>query len=151
MTTQFDSLDAIHAAALEAPGALLFTISAIADQGTSMARIYTTHPEVYPVGGIKTFADDTNQVWIEQVIRGQQPFFGPDVQAVRDFFFDSATIEELGCGAIINVPVIANGEVIGSMNFLDADGAYAETDVATAVDIASRSVDAVTAAYKRLL
>ncbi len=37
----------------------------------------------------------------------------------------------LGCGACINVPVIAFGQVIGTMNVLDRENAYSDADVAT--------------------
>ncbi|MFH5879050.1 GAF domain-containing protein [Arthrobacter sp. NA-172] len=140
MSSQFDSFDDVYNAARDAVGVNLFTASVVADSGTSMARIYTTHPEVYPVGGKKTFAGDTNPVWLEQVIRGQQPFFGPDKEAVRAFFFDFATIESLECGAIVNVPVVSSGRTIGSMNFLGPEGSYDQKSVDAAVDIATRSV-----------
>lgn len=140
MSSQFGSFDDACTAARQTVGVRLFTASVIADEGTSMARIYTTHPEVYPVGGKKTLAGDTNPVWLEQVLIGQQPFLGPDKEAVRGFFFDSATIESLGCGAIVNVPVVNAGRTIGSMNFLAPEGSYDQASVDAAVEIASRSV-----------
>lgn len=140
MSSQFDSFDDVYASAQDTVGVRLFTASVIADAGTSMARIFTTHPDVYPVGGKKTLAGDTNPVWLEQVLQGQQPFLGADTDAVRAFFFDSATIESLGCGAIVNVPVVSNGETIGSMNFLGPDGSYDQKSVDAAMKIARRSV-----------
>lgn len=140
MSSQFDSFDEVYASARDAVGVRLFTASVIADAGTSMARIYTTHPEVYPVGGKKTLAGDTNPVWLEQVFKGQQAFLGADTDAVRAFFFDSATIESLGCGAIVNVPVVSHGETIGSMNFLAPEGSYDQQSVDAATRIAERSV-----------
>ena len=138
MSSQFESLDEVWANAREAVGATLFTVSVIADDGTSMARVYTTHPDVYPVGGKKTLAGDTNAIWLEQVLIGQQPFLGADKEAVRSFFFDSATIESLGCGAIVNVPVVSSGQTIGSMNFLAPEGSYDHLSGDAAVDIARR-------------
>ncbi|MGO4248403.1 GAF domain-containing protein [Paenarthrobacter sp. RAF54_2] len=140
MSSQFESFDDVYAHAREAVGVTLFTASVIADNGASMARVYTTHPDVYPVGGRKTLAGDTNRLWLEQVINGQQPFLGADKEAVRTFFFDSATIESLGCGAIVNVPVVSNGQTIGSMNFLGPDGTYDQSSVDAALEVARRSV-----------
>ncbi len=140
MSSQFESFDDVYASARETVGVRLFTASVIADEGSSMARVYTTHPEVYPVGGKKTLAGDTNPVWLEQVLIGQQPFLGADREAVRDFFFDSATIESLGCGAIVNVPVVSGGRTIGSMNFLAPEGSYEQSCVDAAVKVAMRSV-----------
>ena len=115
-----------------------------------MARVYTNHPEAYPVGGKKTFADDTSPVWLEQVIEGQRPFLGADREAVRGFFFDYATIESLGCGAIINVPIVSEGETIGSMNFLNVEGSYDEASVDAAVSIADRSASVLKKALQAL-
>lgn len=140
MSSEFRSFDEVYAHAREAVGVTLFTASVIADNGASMARVYTTHPEVYPVGGKKTLAGDTNPVWLEQVLKGQQPFLGADKEAVRAFFFDSAIIESLGCGAIVNVPVVNNGQTIGSMNFLGPEGSYDHRSVDAAVEVARGSV-----------
>lgn len=140
MSSQFESFDDVYAHAQEAVGVTLFTVSVLADDGASMARVYTTHPRVYAVGGKKTLAGDTNQLWLEQVINGQQPFLGADKEAVRSFFFDSATIESLGCGAIVNVPVVSSGQTIGSMNFLGPEGSYDQRSVDAAVELARRSV-----------
>lgn len=138
---QFTSLDDMYDFVQDSIGARLFTVSVIADGGTSMARVYTTHPDVYPVGGKKTFAADTNPVWIEQVVEGHRPFLGKDAAAVRSFFYDHETIEALGCGAIINVPAIKNGVTIGSINFLDVQGSYDEHSAAAAMEIAARSTN----------
>jgi hypothetical protein len=135
-----------HAAAQVAPGVILFTVSALADDATAMARIYSSHPDVYPVGGRKTLDGQTNPLWYEQVVRGGRPFLGPDLAAVRTFFFDSGVIESLGCGAIINVPVRHDGETIGSINFLDREGAYDVDSLGPAVRIADEVLDAVRAA-----
>ena len=140
MSSPFESFGDVYAHAQEEVGVILFTASVIADSGASMARVYTTHPDVYPVGGKKTLAGDTNRVWLKQVLIGQQPFLGADKEAVRAFFFDSATIESLGCGAIVNVPVVSNGQTIGSMNFLGPEGSYDQKSVDAAVDVARRSV-----------
>lgn len=140
---QFTSLDGIYEFVQGGVGASLFTVSVLADKGTSMARVFTTHPEVYPVGGKKTFARDTSSIWLKHVIEGRQPFLGKDKEAVRAFLFDHATIEALGCGAIINVPVIQDGIVIGSINLLDAEGSYDEQSVEEAVAIAEHSTELV--------
>jgi hypothetical protein len=140
MSSPFESFDDVYAHAQEEVGVILFTASVIADSGASMARVYTTHPDVYPVGGKKTLAGDTNRVWLKQVLIGQQTFLGAVKEAVRAFFFDSATIESLGCGAIVNVPVVSNGQTIGSMNFLGPEGSYDQESVDAAVDVARRSV-----------
>ena len=65
------SLSEAHAAAEASPGVILFTVSVIADGATSMARVYSSHPDVYPVGGRKTLDGQTSPVWYEQVVEGR--------------------------------------------------------------------------------
>jgi hypothetical protein len=54
------------------------------------------------------------------------------MEAIRWAFFDHALIASLGCGACINVPVCALGEVVGTMNILDREHAYDERHAALA-------------------
>lgn len=152
MSEQFESFEEIHRVAETTVGVRLFTVSVLADTGTGMgmARVYTSHPAVYPVGGMKTFAGDTSPIWLEQVIDRQQPFLGPDRGAVRTFFFDYETIESLGCGAIVNVPVVSNGSTIGSMNFLDSEGKYDQNSVDAAREVAQRSTKVLENALAKL-
>ena len=48
------TLPEAHRDAELSPGVILFTVSVIADGATTMARVYSSHPDVYPVGGRKT-------------------------------------------------------------------------------------------------
>ncbi|QOT19964.1 GAF domain-containing protein [Paenarthrobacter sp. YJN-5] len=140
MSSQFESFDDVRLTAQTQIGATLFTASAVSRDGNSMVRVYTTHPHEYPVGGTKTLVGDMSPIWEKTVLAGQQPFLGADKEAVRACFSDSALIESLGCGSIVNVPVVSNGQTVGSMNFLAPEGSYDEKSVETALDIARRSV-----------
>lgn len=144
---QFTSLDSACDAARERLGVTLFTVTVIADDNTSVARIYTSHSEAYPVGGRKLLdKSQTSPIWFEQVLTNQQPFLGLHKQAVREFFFDFETIEGLGCGAIINMPVVSEqGVTIGSINFLAPEGVLTEASVAAALEITQQSTAAVQA------
>lgn len=48
---------------------------------------------------------------------------------LRWAFFDHATIEGLGLGSAINIPVVYDGATIGIMNVLDVEHGYAQTHV----------------------
>ena len=54
--------------------------------------------------------------------RLEQPYLGPDPAAVAAVFEDHDLIASLGCGAVVNVPVIDNGDTLGVLNLLDAAG-----------------------------
>jgi len=136
-------------------GAILVTTTVLVPEGNEVARVQSTHPEVYPVGGRKLLdPSHTSPVWMDLVVRRQQPFFGADRAAVRDFFVDFATIEGLGCGAIINTPVVEDGVTIGSVNFLAPEGTFDQRSVEQAVALTAQAVPAVagarTAAFPEL-
>ena len=55
------------------------------------------------------------------------------VEAMRPDFPDLDLIVSLGCGSAIDMPVVAGGEMLGSVNLLDVEGYYAPERVAAAV------------------
>ncbi|MFI8595385.1 GAF domain-containing protein [Microbacterium sp. NPDC078428] len=138
------SLPQVAESATRRLGSILVTVTVLTPDGTEVSRVYTTHPEVYAVGGRKRLdPTQTSPIWLEQVVAGQRPFLGADRDSVREFFFDWATIESLGCGAIVNTPVVHAGETIGSINFLGPDGSLDEDSVAIAQEITAAATDAV--------
>ncbi|WP_405652737.1 GAF domain-containing protein [Streptomyces sp. NBC_00019] len=52
-------------------------------------------------------------------------------------------IEGLGCGSIINVPVIADGRTLGVLNILDAEATYDDDAVVVAESLAPPAVSAL--------
>lgn len=132
--------------------AVLFTVTVILPGAQVISRIYTTHPDVYAVGGRKRLdPSGTSPAWLETVVAGQRPFVGPDRPAVRDFFVDWETIESLGCGSIINTPVVDRGTTIGSINFLAAEGVMTQDAVPAALEITAAVTPAVARARDGLV
>lgn len=118
----------------KAPGAVLFTVLQWIPQRSGLRRLYTTHPEAYPVGAEKTV--EISPGWLGTVIEDKKPFLAPDLASLREVFTDSKLIQELGCGACINIPVINHqGTVVGVIALLDAEGKYTYQSVETAVGI----------------
>jgi hypothetical protein len=144
------TLAEIHRAVQTETGVRLFTVLAFTDGGRTMHRIYSSHPHEYPVGGRKDVTRDVAADWIARCVTEQAPYFGRTSDDVRRVFADSALIESLGCGSIINAPVVRDGLTIGALNILDAEGAYGDDDVEKALAIASRAVDAVEATITEL-
>ncbi|GHF83693.1 GAF domain-containing protein [Amycolatopsis bartoniae] len=122
-------------------GARLFTVLAWVPERRTMRRVHTSHPEQYPVGGEKSV--EITGGWLERCIVRQEPFFGPDLASVREVFADHELIDSLGCGAVINVPVVDGGETLGALAILDAEGAYDEASVEAAVKLAPLAVAAL--------
>jgi hypothetical protein len=144
-----DPQDALHdlaAAARRSPGAILVTISTIDVDQDEMTRVYSTDPESYPVGDRdKPLREGEDDPWYDRVVVQQRPWVSLDVDDLRANFADHELIESLGCGAIINVPVVHEGATIGSINLLDAAGRYDQSSVHAAVALAARIVPVLAA------
>ena len=137
-------LNDLESAVRQEVGVRLFTVLAWVPERRALRRVHSSHPEQYPVGGEKTV--EVAQGWLARCIEGRQPYFGEDRAAVREIFADHELIESLGCGSIINVPVVDGEEVLGVLNILDAEGSYNEESVAAARTLAPSAVPALRAA-----
>lgn len=149
-TSRLASLAETHGAVQAETGARLFTVLAFTEGGRTMHRIYSSHPQEYPVGGRKNVTRDVAADWIARCVNEQAPYFGRTRDDVRRIFADSALIESLGCGSIINAPVVRDGLTIGALNILDAEGAYTDDDVEKALAIANRAVDVIHATINEM-
>jgi transcriptional regulator with GAF, ATPase, and Fis domain len=118
----FGALEAALGAVL---GHRLFTLMRYHARTGESERIYTSHPREYPVGGKKAL---NPTAWTEQVLRRQQPYLGRTPADVQAVFFDHALIASLGCGSVLNVPVVWDGRVLGTINLLHEAHWYDETD-----------------------
>ena len=122
-------------------GVRLFTVLAWVPERRALRRVHSSHPAEYPVGGEKTV--EVAAGWLDRCVTAQEPYFGPDRAAVREIFADHELIESLGCGAIINVPVVSGGRTLGVLNILDAEGAYDDSSVRAAESLAPLAVPAL--------
>ncbi|MER7013745.1 GAF domain-containing protein [Saccharopolyspora sp. NPDC000359] len=130
-------------------GVRLFTVLAWLPGRRVLHRAHTSHPDQYPIGGEKSV--EVAADWLDRCIIRQEPFFGPDVESVRQVFADHALITELGCGSVINVPVIGtDGATLGTLALLDAEHAYGPAQVDRAAELAELAVPALTELVQRL-
>ena len=141
MIAAHDAFRDLVAAARRSPGARLVTISTTEVDENRMTRVYSTDPASYPVGGVgEPLREGDDDPWYDRVVVQQQPWVSFDVEDLRANFADHELIASLGCGAIINVPVIHDGATIGSINLLDAEGRYDHSSVDAAIELAARIV-----------
>jgi hypothetical protein len=61
-------------------------------------------------------------------VQEKRAWVGYDADDVKWAFFDHELILSLGCESAMNVPVVYNGRLLGTVNLLDAAGHYKETD-----------------------
>ena len=121
------------------PGVILFTALQWIPERSSLRRLFTSHPADYPVGGEKTV--EISPGWLGTVIEDKKPFLAADLDALGEVFADSELIQRLGCGAVINVPVLdGGGNVVGVLAMLDAEGRYTQQSVEAAADVVKRNL-----------
>jgi hypothetical protein len=97
-------------------GYRLFTLSVLeGDADLTSRRIWSSHPDEYPVSGTKS---RPCAEWADQVIGRQEIFLCRDEADVQRVLPDYETIFGLGCGSVLNLPVSLYGSVIGTVNVL---------------------------------
>ena len=116
---------AFDAVAKRLVGHELFTLLYV--YGQEVARIYSNRPTEYPVSGRKPMGPTP---WGKHVMQGKKSYLGRDKDGIRWAFFDHELIISMGLGSAINVPVIYDGQVIGTINLLAPEHHYREEHVA---------------------
>jgi hypothetical protein len=134
--TLFTALD--HAMAV-AIGHKLFTVLLHHHDSGESERFYSNQPEAYPVGGRKKLNPTS---WAKQVIGEHRPYIGRNAADIASVFFDQPLIASLGCDAVINLPVVHDGRLLGTINLLNEEGWYDENDVPVGLLFAALAIPA---------
>lgn len=120
---------ALQRLAEEEVGARLFSIMTFDPARRLSQRVWSSRPDAYPVSGTKPFNET---YWSDIVMRDRRIFVANSIEEIAAVFPDHPLILSLGCESVINVPVVVGGEVLGTINCLDAAGHYTPERVATA-------------------
>ena len=113
--------DALKALTDEVVGVKLFTVMTHDSVKGVAQRIYSNMPDAYPVSGTKP-ANETD--WTRQVITEKRTFVANDIEGIAQVFSDHELIRSLGCESVINVPIVVDGAVLGTINCLHEAGFY---------------------------
>jgi len=108
-------------------GAKLFTTMTIDRVAETACRAYTSHPAEYPVSGSKPLRYDA---WYDQIHKEHRPFIANTIGDIAKVFADHETIWSLGCGSVVNLPIVIAGDMIGTVNLLDEEHFYTPERVA---------------------
>lgn len=111
----FPRLRAVEAVVRASIGHGLCTAMVFDPDAMTVRRIFSSHPDAYPVGGAKPKRDTA---WGRQVLIEGRVFTGEGEAAIRAHFDDHAVIAGLGLASVINVPVFLNGRCAGTVNLL---------------------------------
>ncbi|WP_246072549.1 GAF domain-containing protein [Martelella lutilitoris] len=93
-------------------------------------RVFSENVEAYALGGFKPL--ERNRYY-ETVIASNRHFSTTTIEQIAEVFFDWEKIRDLGFESNMNLPAIADGRVIGTVNLLGPRGHFTQETVARAL------------------
>ncbi len=102
-------------------GCKLFTVMTVDMVKELACRVYTSHPVEYPVSGIKPIHYDA---WFEVVHKQQKMFVANTIADIAKVFPDHEKIWSMGCGSVVNLPVVIDGTLAATINILHEEHYY---------------------------
>ncbi len=115
-------------------GHKLFTLMVVDRSLRYVERVYSNNKKIYPLLGRKPIPKNN---WTKKVIIDKKDFIGKDMKVIKKLFFDHKIISSIGCGSIINIPVINNNIILGTMNILHEEFYYNSRNVKDAKPFAN--------------
>src|SRR5579872_4905590 len=88
-------------------GHRLFTVMTVDIAAGLARRSYSSHPAEYPVSGTKPIHHDA---WFDIVHRQRRTFVANTIEDIAKVFPDHELIASLGCGSVLNLPVVLEGD-----------------------------------------
>ncbi len=102
-------------------GAKLFTVMAVDFEKDVAGRVHTSDPVSYAVSGTKPI---NRTRWFDIVHVERRPFVANTIKDIAEVFPDHETIWSLGCGSVVNLPVVIADELAGTVNLLHEEHYY---------------------------
>jgi transcriptional regulator with GAF, ATPase, and Fis domain len=136
----FEALDRAMADTL---GHRLFTVLRYHPDAQESERRYTSQGAAYPIGGRKAVRPTP---WTARVFGERRPYIGRTAADIRASFPDAELILSLGCESVLNLPVVFDGRVLGTVNLLHGAGWYDEDDLSLGLTFAALAVPGFLAA-----
>ena len=107
-------------------GHKLFTLTVIDRSTKYVERVYSNNKKIYPLLGTKQIP---NNAWTRKVIIEKKQFLALNLKEIKKLFFDYEIIQSLGCGSIINIPILNNKKILGTLNVLHKEKYYTKKSV----------------------
>lgn len=121
------AFEALHRLSQALVGVRLFTVMTV-DMAAGLARrAYTSDPGSYPATGTKPVEMNA---WFEVVHGRHEMFVANTLADIAKVFGDHELIGSLGCGSVVNLPVLRAGTLIATINLLDVEHHYTPERVA---------------------
>ena len=123
----------------------LFTVTTVDMPNLLARRVYSNMPLEYAVSGTKPITIDA---WFE-IVHGQKKMFVANtIVDIAKVFPDHQKIWALGCGSVVNLPVIVDDELVATINLLHEEQFYTPDRVAR---IADQLTEPAKVAYRRAI
>lgn len=110
-------------------GAKIFTVLAFDFGRQEVRRVFTSQPDLYPAGATDKLYDT---IWERTLIGEKKPLVLNDYAALASLLTEVDTLRDRGMEAMLNLPVVVGGEVLGALNMLHESGRYTPERVAEA-------------------
>lgn len=94
---------------------ILFTVMTVDMTAGLARRAFSSHPKEYPVSGTKPIHRDA---WFDVVHGEKRSFVANTIEDIAQVFPDHALIASLGCGSVLNLPVVIGNELVAAINML---------------------------------
>ncbi|SFF01831.1 GAF domain-containing protein [Sulfitobacter brevis] len=107
----------------------LFTAMRFHPAEMEVERLYSTMSDIYPVSGRKPKRDTP---WGEKVLTRKEVNIGFGPADIAWAFSDYETILGLGLEAVLNIPVVTDGQILGTINYLRKAPSFTEGEVVAA-------------------
>ena len=102
-------------------GHKLFTVMTVDMDAGLARRIFSDHPAEYPVTGTKPIHRDA---WFDIVHGEKRSFVANTINDISKVFPDFELIKSLGCGSVINLPVVLRSNLVATINLLHVEHHY---------------------------
>lgn len=126
------TFDALEQLVNQTIGVKLFTLMEIDRTKGVARRNYSNQPHAYPVSGEKPIQHNE---WTEQVQERHETFVANSIEEIAAVFPDHELIKSLGCESCLNLPIVVQGTVIGTLNCLHEAGHYTPARIAAAQNL----------------
>ena len=131
---------AIHQVAKRRLDAGLVTAMRYDRPSESVERLYSSNEQAYPVGGRKLKKDSD---WSQHVLVEKRVLVSAGDDDIRKHYVDHAIIFGLGQHSCVNVPLVRDGECIGTLNTLRPVADWSADDLAVARGLGIAALAAV--------
>jgi len=116
-----EAFDALYAFTKATVGVRLFTVMTVDMEKMLARRAYTSDPENYPCSGTKPVQMNR---WFEVVHVRREMFVANTLAEIAQVFPDHELIGALGCGSVVNLPIVLAGQLVATVNILHREHHY---------------------------